>query len=219
MARGIGLSEELAAYVSEVGSRPSPAQLGLREATRGRRGAGMQIGADQGQFMAFLVVALGVRRALEIGVFTGYSALSVAQALPADGQLVACDVSEEYTSVGKPFWEQAGVAGKIDLRIGPALDTLDALLAAGEADSFDFAFIDADKSSYDAYVERCLRLVRRGGVILIDNVLWGGSVLNAADQSEDTVALRALNRKLKDDARVDLCLLSIGDGVTMLRRR
>jgi caffeoyl-CoA O-methyltransferase len=179
----------------------------------------MQIGADQGQFMAFLVVALGVRRALEIGVFTGYSALSVAQALPADGQLVACDVSEEYTSVGKPFWEQAGVAGKIDLRIGPALDTLDALLAAGEADSFDFAFIDADKSSYDAYVERCLRLVRRGGVILIDNVLWGGSVLNAADQSEDTVALRALNRKLKDDARVDLCLLSIGDGVTMLRRR
>jgi caffeoyl-CoA O-methyltransferase len=133
--------------------------------------------------------------------------------------LVACDISEEYTSVGKPFWEQAGVAGKIDLRIGPALDTLDALLAAGEADSFDFAFIDADKSSYDAYVERCLRLVRRGGVILIDNVLWGGSVLNAADQSEDTVALRALNRKLKDDARVDLCLLSIGDGVTMLRRR
>ena len=219
MARNLALPDDLAAYVHAFGTRLVPAQEGLREATRGRRGAGMQIGPDQGQFMGFLVRALGVRRALEIGTFTGYSALSVALALPSDGRLVACDISQEYTDVGRPFWAQAGVAERIDLRIGPALATLDTLLADGAADSFDFAFIDADKSNYDSYYERCLVLVRQGGVIAIDNVLWGGAVLDESDQSDDTVALRALNRKLHADARVDLCLLPIGDGVTLLRRR
>jgi predicted O-methyltransferase YrrM len=213
------MNDALDQYVRDVGTRMTPAQHGLRAATQGRPRAGMQIGADQGQFMGFLIRVLGVKRALEVGTFTGYSALSVAQALPADGQLVACDISTEYTDVGKPFWEQAGVAGKIDLRIGPAVATLDALITEGQADSFDFAFVDADKSNYDAYVERCLILVRPGGVIGVDNVLWNGAVLDEADQSADTVALRALNRKLHADARVDLCLLPTGDGLTLLRRR
>ncbi len=217
MARSLGLSDELAAYVQQVGTRLVPAQEGLREATRGMRGAGMQIGADQGQFMGFLVRALGVKRALEVGTFTGYSALSVALALPPDGTLVCCDISAEYPAVGKPFWDQAGVAAKIDLRIGPALTTLDALLAAG--DRFDFAFIDADKSNYDAYYERCLVLVRPGGVIAVDNVLWSGAVIDPNQTSEDTEALRALNLKLHADERVDIVMLAIGDGLTLLRRR
>jgi caffeoyl-CoA O-methyltransferase len=219
MARSLGLSEDLAAYVQAMGTRLAPAQEGLRDATRGMKGAGMQIGADQGQFMGFLVRALGVRRALEIGTFTGYSALSVALALPPDGKLVCCDISADYPAVGQPFWKEAGVADKIDLRIGPALATLDALLAEGGADSFDFAFIDADKSAYDTYYERCLVLVRPGGVIAVDNVLWGGSVIDPAKTSEDTEALRALNRKLHADARVDIAMLAIGDGLTLLRRR
>ena len=219
MARNLGLSDDLTAYVQAVGTRLVPAQEGLRDATRGHRGAGMQIGPDQGQFMGFLVRALGVQRALEIGTFTGYSALSVALALPADGRLICCDISTEYTDIGLPFWREAGVREKIDLRIGPALATLDAMIAAGGADSFDFAFIDADKSNYDGYYERCLVLVRPGGVIAVDNVLWGGAVLDEANQTDDTVALRALNRKLHADARVDICLLPIGDGVTLLRRR
>ncbi len=219
MARNLGLPDDLAAYVQTVGTRLVPAQEGLRAATKGLRGAGMQIGADQGQFMGFLVRALGVKRALEIGTFTGYSALSVALALPADGQLVACDVSTKFTDVGRPFWQQAGIAAKIDLRIGPAVETLDALIAAGGADSVDFAFIDADKSNYDAYYERCLVLVRKGGVIGIDNVLWSGAVIDPAQNSEDTQALRALNRKLHADERVDISMLAIGDGLTLLRRR
>jgi predicted O-methyltransferase YrrM len=219
MARNLALPDDLAAYVEAVGTRLSPAQQGLRAATRGHRGAGMQIGADQGQLMALLVRLMGVRRALEIGTFTGYSALSVAAALPDDGLLIACDISEEYTSIGRPFWRQAGVDRRIDLRIGPAVATLDALLAAGGADGFDFAFIDADKSSYDAYYERCLKLVRPGGLIAIDNVLWGGAVIDPADTSADTVALRALNAKLHADPRIDLSLLPIGDGLTLARRR
>ena len=218
MARHLAMSDELAAYVEEMGARLAPAQHGLREATRGHRAAGMQIGADQGQFMAFLVRTLGVRRALEIGTFTGYSALSVALALPADGRLVCCDISTEYTDIGRPFWEAAGVSGKIDLRIGPALETLDHLISSGGADNFDFAFIDADKSNYAGYYERCLVLVRPGGVIAVDNVLWSGAVLNPADQTADTVALRALNRKLHADERVDISMLPIGDGLTLLRR-
>ena len=219
MARYLQMNDLLDQYVRDVGTRMTPAQHGLREATRGERGAGMQIGADQGQFMAFLIGVLGAKRALEIGTFTGYSALSVAQALPADGLLIACDVSTEYTDVGKPFWAEAGVSHKIDLRIGPGVATLDALIAEGQAGRFDFAFIDADKSAYDAYVERCLVLVRPGGVIGVDNVLWSGAVIDEADQSEDTVVLRKLNAKLHADARVDMCLLPIGDGLTLLRRR
>lgn len=219
MARSLGLSEDLYGYVLEVGTRLAPAQQGLRDATRGMKGAGMQIGADQGQFMGFLIKALGVRRALEVGTFTGYSALSVAMALPPDGRLVCCDISAEYPAVGKPFWDEAGIAGKIDLRIGPAVATLDGLIAQGGADSFDFAFIDADKSNYDAYYERCLVLVRQGGVIAVDNVLWSGAVIDPEKNSEDTQALRALNRKLHADQRVDLSMLAIGDGLTLLRRR
>jgi predicted O-methyltransferase YrrM len=219
MTRHLPLSDQLDDYVREVGTRETEVQRGLRAATAGRRNAMMQIGPDQGQAMAFLVRLIGARRALEIGVFTGYSALAVAAALPADGQLIACDVSAEYTSVGKPFWQQAGVAARIDLRLGPALATLDALLARGEGGKFDFAFIDADKSNYDGYYERCLVLVRKGGLIAIDNVLWSGAVIDAKDVSADTEALRALNRKIQADTRVDMCMLTIGDGVTLVRPR
>jgi predicted O-methyltransferase YrrM len=179
----------------------------------------MQIGADQGQVMAFLVRLIGARRALEIGTFTGYSALAVAAALPEDGQLIACDVSEEYTSVGRPFWAKAGVAARIDLRLGPALATLDALLSHGEAGGFDFAFIDADKPNYDGYYERCLKLVRKRGLIAIDNVLWSGAVADPKKTSADTKTLRALNRKIQADDRVEMSMLAIGDGLTLVSPR
>ncbi len=212
------VDDSLYAYVVAHGVREHPAQVGLREATRSQPHAGMQIGPDQGQFLAMLARIGGVRRAIEVGVFTGYSALSVALALPDDGYLLACDVSEAYTGVGKPFWAAAGVAHKIDLRIAPAVDTLDAQLTAGAASSYDFAFIDADKSSYDAYYERCLRLLRSGGLIAIDNVLWGGSVARPAEDA-DTRALQALNDKIHADERVDVVMLPIGDGVTLARKR
>jgi predicted O-methyltransferase YrrM len=178
----------------------------------------MQIGPEQAQFMALLVKLAGAHRAIEIGVFTGYSALAVALALPADGYLLACDVSDEYTRIGRPFWVEAGVAAKIDLRLGPALATLDAQIADGAAGSFDFAFIDADKSAYDAYYERCLTLLRGGGLIAIDNVLWGGSVARPAEDA-DTRALQALNDKIHRDERVDIAMLPLGDGVTLARKR
>ena len=216
--RRTAIDDLLYEYVVAHGVREHPAQTALREATRSQPDAGMQIGPDQGQFLAMLARVGGFRRAIEIGVFTGYSALSVALAMPDDGYLLACDVSEAYTRVGRPFWAQAGVAHKIDLRIAPAVATLDAQLGAGAAGSFDFAFIDADKSGYDAYYERCLRLVRPGGLIAIDNVLWGGSVARAAEDA-DTRALQALNDKIHADERVDIVLLPIGDGVTLARRR
>jgi caffeoyl-CoA O-methyltransferase len=162
---------------------------------------------------------MGARRAIEIGVFTGYSALAVALALPDDGRLLACDISDEYTRVGRPFWQQAGVAHKINLQLRPALETLDARLAAGEAGQYDFAFIDADKTGYDAYFERCLQLVRPGGLIVIDNTLWNGAVAEGPGQDDDTRALQALNAKLHADERVDLVLLPFSDGVTLARRR
>src|SRR6478735_4313062 len=174
--RTLQLDDALYDYVLAHSLREHPAQVALREATKTHPHAGMQIGPEQGQFMALLARILGARRAIEIGVFTGYSALTVALALPDDGYLLACDVSDEYTRIGKPYWQAAGVAHRIDLRIGPALQTLDARLAAGDAGRFDFAFIDADKASYDDYYERCLRLLRDGGLIAIDNVLWSGSV-------------------------------------------
>jgi predicted O-methyltransferase YrrM len=198
--------------------REHPAQTALREATRTQPQAGMQIGPEQAQFLALLVRLMGARRAIEVGVFTGYSALSVALALPDDGYLLACDVSDAYTRVGRPFWEQAGIAHKIDLRLAPAIETLDASLAAGDAGRFDFAFIDADKSNYDAYYERCLALLRPGGLIAIDNVLWGGAVARPASDA-DTIALQALNAKLHADVRVDVAMVPIGDGVTLARKR
>ena len=189
----------------------------LRDETAALPAGGMQIGPDQGQLLGFLVKLLGARRALEIGTFTGYSALSVAQALPADGKLVCCDVSDEWTSIGRRYWREAGVAERIELRIAPALDTLAALESQGER--FDLAFIDADKENYDRYYEACLRLVRPGGLIAIDNVLWSGAVADPANSSASTLALKALNDKISADSRVDFCLLPIGDGVTLVRPR
>ncbi len=216
--RTLPLDDALLSYIQAHSLREHPAQRALREATLSQPHSGMQIGPDQGQFMALLVRLIGARRTIEVGVYTGYSALTVALALPDDGYLLACDVSDAYTRVGRPFWSEANVSHKIDLRLQPALDTLDDELAAGRSDSYDFAFIDADKTAYDAYVERCLRLVRPGGLIAIDNTLWGGTVARPATSS-DTAALQALNDKLHRDERVDLSLLPIGDGLTLLRRR
>ena len=216
--RTLDLDDTLYAYVLAHSLREHPAQAALREATRAHPHAMMQIGPEQGQFMALLVRLIGARRTIEIGVFTGYSALCVALALPDDGYVLACDVSDAYTNVGRPYWEQAGVARKIDLQLRPARATLDARLAAGEAGTFDFAFIDADKPAYDDYYERCLRLVRSGGLIAIDNVLWSGSVARPA-KTADTAALQALNDKLHRDERIDVSLLPIGDGLTLARKR
>lgn len=216
--RTLQLTDELYRYVLDQSLREHPAQAALREATRTHAHAGMQISPEQGQFMALLVKLIGARRTIEIGTFTGYSALSVALALPEDGRLLACDINDAYTQVGRPFWEQAGVAHKIELQLAPALRTLDARLAAGEACAYDFAFIDADKTGYDAYYERCLQLLRPGGLIAIDNTLWGGAVARPADDA-DTRALQALNAKLHHDERVDLSLLPFSDGLTLARKR
>jgi caffeoyl-CoA O-methyltransferase len=191
----------------------------LREETADLPYAGMQIGPDQGQFMALLVELIGATRTLEIGTFTGYSALVVALALPPEGRVVACDVSEEYTAVARRYWAQAGVADKIELHLAPALETLERLLAEGAAGSFDFVFIDADKANYDAYYEAALTLLRPGGLVAIDNVLWDGKVLEFAPGDPDTQAIQALNAKLKDDPRVTISLLPLGDGLTLAKKR
>ena len=181
---------------------------------------GMQIGPDQGQFMQLLVKLIGARNCIEIGVFTGYSALAVALALPPDGKIVACDVSEEWTAIARQATGRRPASeGKIDLRLAPAIETLDKLLADGGAGQYDFAFIDADKPNYLAYYERCLKLLRTGGLIAIDNTLWSGDVVNPGKTDENTVAIRALNDALHDDERVDVSLLAIGDGVTLARKR
>jgi caffeoyl-CoA O-methyltransferase len=216
--RTLNLDDTLYQYLLDHSVREHPAQAALREATRTHSHATMQISPEQGQFMALLIKLLGARRAIEVGVFTGYSALTVALALPEDGRLLACDISEEYTRIGKPFWEQAHVAHKIDLQLAPAVATLDARIKAGEAGQYDFAFIDADKSSYDAYYERCLKLVRTGGLIAIDNTLWSGKVA-CPPEDADTAALQALNIKLHGDDRVALSLLPIGDGLTLAHKR
>jgi predicted O-methyltransferase YrrM len=218
-ARTLKLDDALLRYIDEHSLREHTAQAALREATRSHPHAGMQIGADQGQFMALLVKLIGARRTIEIGTFTGYSALAVASALPADGKLICCDVSEEWTSVARRYWQEAGVAGRIELRLAPATDTLAALLKQGGAETFDFAFIDADKANYDAYYEACLKLLRRGGAIALDNTLWSGKVADPDVHDEDTDALRAINAKIRDDGRVDACLLTVGDGVMLVRKR
>ena len=216
--RSLNLDDTLYRYLLDHSLREHPQQLALREVTAAHPRARMQISPEQGQFMALLVKLIGARRCIEVGVFTGYSALSVALALPADGYVLACDVSAEYTTIGQPYWARADVAQKIDLRLAPARETLDACLAAGEAGSYDFAFIDADKSGYDDYYERCLRLLRHGGLIAIDNVLWGGAVAQPA-ADEDTRALQALNDKLHHDERIELSMLPLGDGLSLARKR
>lgn len=211
----ISMTEPLYQYLLSVSLREPALLKRLREETARERYAVMQIAPDQGQFMALLVKLMGAKKALEIGVFTGYSALSVALALPADGKLIACDMSEEWTNIARRYWQEAGVAHKIDLRLAPALQTLDRLLRDGEAGTFDFAFIDADKTNYDNYYERVLQLLRVGGLIVIDNVLWSGDVANPAIQDEDTRALRALNEKLLHDARIELSMIPVADGLTL----
>ena len=206
-------------YVCDTITRESSVLRRLREETARLPNAGMQIGSDLGAFLALLVRSIDARRAIEIGTFTGYSALAVASALPADGLLVACDVNADWTAIGRRHWEEAGVAGRIDLRLGPATETLAQLRKSSGAGSFDFAFIDADKLAYDAYYEACLELVRPGGLIALDNMLWSGAVADPAVTDASTVALRTLNAKVSADPRVDACLLTIGDGVMLARRR
>ena len=218
MSRLMPVTPELIEYVYRYGAREVPAQLRSRKETAELPVAMMQIGPDQGAFMGLMAKAIGARRCLEIGVFTGYSALSVALALPADGKIVALDISKDFTDRARPIWKEAGVEGKIDLRIGPAIDSLDKMIAAKEG-PFDFAFIDADKPNYDGYYERVLTLLRPGGLIAIDNVLWSGAVADPKDNEESTKALRALNIKIHGDSRVDMALATIGDGVMLAVKR
>jgi len=210
----IGLEKQLYDYFQSISLREPEILTKLREETAQHPMAIMQISPEQGQFMALLVRLMGAKKTLEVGVFTGYSSLVVALALPADGKIVACDVSEEYTAIARRYWQAAGVANKIHLHIAPALETLDRLLADGEAD-FDFAFIDADKSTYDSYYERALQLVRPGGLIAIDNVLWSGRVADPEVQDNRTNKIRAFNQKLHQDTRVTLSLVPIADGLTL----
>ena len=217
--RTISMTDGLYSYLLENSLREAPLLKRLRDETAAHPQARMQISPEQGQFMQLLAKLVGARRCIEVGVFTGYSSLAVAMVLPADGRILACDVSEEFTSVARRYWKEAGVAGKIELVLAPATETLDARLKAGEASAYDLAFIDADKANYVAYYERILKLLRPGGLVLVDNVLWSGRVLDANDRSEDTVAIRAFNELLHHDERVDLSMLPVGDGLTLVRKR
>jgi predicted O-methyltransferase YrrM len=214
-----GLPPEFYAYVLDVSLRETPVQRALREAAADMPSGGMQSSPDQVQFMQLLVKLIGAKRCLEVGVFTGYSSLGVALALPADGYILACDVSEQYTSMARRYWEEAGVTRKIDLRLAPAVHTLDALLADGLAGTFDFAYIDADKANYDAYYERALALVRPNGLIALDNVFWDGRVAHPEPHDTDSLALSALNAKIGRDQRVDASMVPLGDGLTLARKR
>ena len=217
--RTLALDDRTYRYLLDHSLRESDVQRRLREQTRSHPMARMQIAPEQGQFMGLLAELIGAREALEIGTFTGYSALCIAGALPAGGRLLCCDTSEEWTAVGVPFWREAGVADRIELRIAPALETLGNLVEEGRAGTFDLAFVDADKESYLGYYEACLELVRRGGLLLFDNTLWGGAVADCGDHSRDTLALRAFNEALHRDDRISLSLVPIGDGLTLARKR
>lgn len=215
----LGLIPEIYHYLLAHSLREPAILSQLRQETAQHPRAQMQIAPEQGQFMGWLVQVLGAQRTLEIGVFTGYSTLVVALALPATGQVVACDINQDDTAIARRYWQAAGVAHKIDLRLGPGITTLESLLQAGEGNTFDFAFIDADKQSYDRYYELTLQLVRPGGVIAIDNVLWSGRVADPQVTDNRTAHLRALNAKLHQDQRVDISLLPLGDGLTLARKR
>jgi predicted O-methyltransferase YrrM len=219
MSRAIGLSEELRAYVARVGIREHPVLTRLREQNQRERSGSMQVAPEEGALLGLLVGLLNARRVLEVGTFTGYSSTAMALALPPDGRIVCCDVSREWTDVARAAWADAGVADRVELRLGPAVETLDALLADGGESSFDLAFIDANKTGYDDYYERCLRLVRAGGLVAIDNVLWSGKVADPSVQDDDTRAIRALNEKVAADERVDPVIVSVGDGLTLARVR
>jgi caffeoyl-CoA O-methyltransferase len=215
--RTLTLTDELNEYLVRVGTREPEILRRLREETASLPQHNMQIGPDQGACMAMLVRLTDAYRCLEIGTFTGYSSTAVGLALPPHGKMVCCDVSEEWTDIARRYWAEAGLTDRIELRLAPAAETLDALVAEGA--TFDFAFIDADKSGYDTYYESCLRLVRSGGLITIDNVLWSGRVADASVQDEDTAAIRTLNEKIAADERVDAVILPIGDGLTLARVR
>lgn len=217
-SKTLQLSATLHRYLVANSVRETPAQRALRAVTQRMPNANMQISPEQGQFLQLLVRLLGARHYLEIGTYTGYSALCVALAMPKNGRVVCCDLSEEWTSIARRYWTRAGVGRKIELRLGPALSTLDALLSRREAGRYDLAFIDADKENYCNYYERCLKLVRRGGLIAADNTLWYGRVADRRDRSVDTRAIRAFNRRLHRDRRVDVSLVPIGDGLTLARK-
>ena len=214
----ISVDERLRNYMLDVSLREHPEMRALRDETAKHEMARMQVSPEQGQLMQMLIRMIGAKNCIEVGTFTGYSALAVALALPDDGRLVACDVSEEYPRIGVPFWERAGVAGKIDLRIAPATETLDQMIRDGEHGGYDFAFIDADKPGYPDYFERCLTLLQVGGVIAVDNIFMGGGVADPEVNSDNVVAMRNFNALIKDDERVELSLIPIGDGLTLARK-
>ena len=213
------MSEALETYLREVSLREPGILRRLREETAGLPEAQMQIAPEQGQFLNLLVGLLGAKRIIEVGTFTGYSALWMAQALPEDGRLVACDVNEGWTAIARRYWEEAGVSERIELRLAPATETLNALIGEGRSGTFDFAFIDADKANYEAYYEACLKLLDSTGLVVIDNTLWSGRVIDPEADDEDTVAIRQFNDKLHADERVDLSLLPLADGLTLARKR
>jgi predicted O-methyltransferase YrrM len=217
--RGVFLSEEISDYLLSVSLREPPILRRLREETASHPQARFQVSPEQGQFMALIIQLMGAQRTLEVGVFTGYSSLAVALALPPDGQIIACDINEQFTFVARRYWREAGVDHMIDLRIRPAMETLTELIAQGQRGRFDFAFLDADKTSYEGYYECALELLRPGGLIMVDNVLWSGRVIDSSDQTPDTVALRAFNKKLLTDSRVSLSMIPLGDGVTLAVKR
>jgi caffeoyl-CoA O-methyltransferase len=219
MSRHFSFDEPTYQYLVKTSVRETDVARRLREETQQLPMAQMQIGPDQGQLLQLLVQLIQAKKTLEVGVFTGYSSLWVALALPDDGKIVACDVSEEYTAIAGRYWKEAGVDQKIDLRLRPALETLDELLTQGGASTFDFAFIDADKSNYDNYYERALKLIRTGGLIAVDNTIWSGRVADPNESDADTVAIRKLNEKLHRDERVALSMLTVGDGLTLAMKR
>jgi predicted O-methyltransferase YrrM len=218
-ARTLNLDDALYQYLLDVSLRETPLLKRLRDETQALPMARWQVAPEQGQFLALLVKLTGARRLLEVGTFTGYSALCMASALPADGSLICCDIPGDYNAIARRYWQEAGLAGRIDLRLAPALGTLAELERQGQGEQYDLVFIDADKANYPSYLEHALRLLRVGGLAVFDNTLWSGRVLETSPESADTRAIQALNRALKDDVRVDLSLLPIGDGLTLCRKR